>query len=89
LILVAAGALQGIGVWTLYRALRGSKASLVAAIVASSPLLTLIVEGFFIGVQLGALQWSGFTVVLAAAVWLAMSDNGPEKEHIEPGKGRR
>lgn len=72
-VLIAAGLLQGIGVWTLYRALEASKATLVAAMVAASPLLTLMAERLYIGLELGAPQWLGFTVVLLAAIWLAVS----------------
>lgn len=69
--LIAAGLLQGIGVWSLYRALQGGKASLVAAMVAASPLVTLTVERVVLGLQLAPIQWLGLAVVLAAAVWLA------------------
>jgi drug/metabolite transporter (DMT)-like permease len=71
LVLAAAGTLQGTGVWTLYRALEATKATLVATMVAASPLLTLIAEHLLLGVELDALQWSGFVVVLTAAIWLA------------------
>jgi drug/metabolite transporter (DMT)-like permease len=73
LLVAAAGLLQGVGVWTLYRAMNTAKASLVAAMVASSPLLTLAVERQFLGLTLSPLQWSGLALVLVCAVWLGAS----------------
>lgn len=71
--LLAAGFLQGVGVWTLYRAFELSKASLVTAMVAVAPLVTLAVESFFIGLRLDVLQWAGLIVVMATAALLAQS----------------
>ena len=51
-----------------------SKASMVAALVASTPLLTLAAEHLFIGVELTLMQWAGLTVVLLSAVWLGRSE---------------
>ena len=69
-----AGLLQGLGVWTLYRAMEASKASMVAALVASTPLLTLAAEYLFIGVELTMMQWAGLMVVLLSSVWLGRSE---------------
>jgi drug/metabolite transporter (DMT)-like permease len=89
LILIAAGLLQGIGVWTLYRALEAGKASLVAALVAAAPLLTLAAERLYIGLQLGALQWLGLALVLGAAVWLALGGQADGASENADSVGRR
>ena len=72
--LAAAGLLQGVGVWTLYRAMQGGKASLVAALVAAAPLATLSAESAFLGLDLAPVQWIGLGIVLAAAGWLAVGE---------------
>jgi drug/metabolite transporter (DMT)-like permease len=72
LALAAAGLLQGVGVWTLYRAMQGGKASLVAAMVAAAPLATLAAESAFLGLHLAVLQWIGLVIVLGAATWLVV-----------------
>jgi drug/metabolite transporter (DMT)-like permease len=88
LILIAAGLLQGIGVWTLYRALEAGKASLVAAMIAAAPLLTLVTERMYIGLQLESLQWIGFAVVLGAAGWLALGGRDDDPGRKARGEGR-
>lgn len=55
------------------RALEVSPAPLLAAMVATSPLLTLMAERLVLGLELDASQWLGFTVVLIAARWLTIS----------------
>lgn len=68
----AAGLLQAVGVWTLYRAFELSKASLVSSLVAAAPLVTLVAETVFLGLVLNPGQWSGVALVIGAAVWLAL-----------------
>jgi len=80
----AAGILQGMGVWTLYRAMNVSKASIVAALVASAPLVTVAAEGLFIGLSLDTVQWLGLAVVLVAAAWLGY-DSGTERHGGKSG----
>lgn len=76
--LCGAGILQGMGIWTLYRAMNVSKASIVAALVASAPLVTVAAEGLFIGISLDTVQWLGLAVVLGAAGWLGY-DSGNDR----------
>ena len=71
--LLAAGACQGIAVWTLFRAFERSKASLVSTLVAASPFVTLGLEVTFLDLSLTPVQWLGMFIVIAAAVWLAQT----------------
>jgi drug/metabolite transporter (DMT)-like permease len=68
--LTGAGVCQGIGVWALYRALNTSKASLVASLVATAPLVAAGAELALLGLDLDLWQWLGVATVVAAAVWL-------------------
>ena len=69
-----AGALQGAGIWSLYRALQTSKASLVSSVIAAAPLVTVVVEQAFLGLVLQAWQWAGIFIVIASAAWLTRSE---------------
>ena len=77
--LLVAGACQGIGVWTLFRAFERSKASLVSSLVAASPLVTLTLEVTVLQLSLTPFQWLGMVIVIGAAVWLAQS-GGRDKD---------
>lgn len=76
-LLTAAGLCQGVGVWTLYRAFRSGKASLVAGLVASAPLVTVAVEGVLFALVLGPVQWAGVALTVAAAAMLAQAGRRP------------
>ena len=72
---IALGGLsQGIGIWTLYRALGCSKASLVASLIATAPLVTVAAEITLLGLQLSVLQWVGVVLVISMAIYLAQQD---------------
>ena len=77
--LLAAGACQGIGVWTLFRAFERGKASLVSSLVAASPFVTLGLEAALRQLTLTSAQWFGMLVVVGAAVWLAQADRRGEE----------
>lgn len=65
--LAAAGALQAIGVWTLYRAFESGRASLVASLIATAPLITVAAEVGLLDLVLDRWQWLGVAVVVLAA----------------------
>ena len=65
--LVVAGAAQAIGVWAFYRALETGQASLVASLVATAPLVTVLAEVGVLGLKLNKWQWAGVAVVVLAA----------------------
>ena len=65
--LAAAGAAQAIGVWTLYRALESGRASLVASLIATAPLITVLAEASLLDLELDKWQWLGVAVVVLAA----------------------
>lgn len=71
--LAAAGVCQGLGIWTLYRAFRATKASLVASLIAAAPLVTASAELLFMDLALSAPQWFGVALVVSMAAWLAHS----------------
>ncbi len=83
--LAAAGICQGLGIWTLYRALRGSKASLIASLVAAAPLVTAAAELAFMGLRLNAWQWLGVALVISMAAWLAHARDADEAPRRSTG----
>lgn len=71
--LALAGICQALGVWTLYRALRATKASLISSLVAAAPLVTAAAEFLFLDLTLHAYQWVGVALVVCMAAWLALT----------------
>lgn len=71
--MAAAGVLQAVGIWTLFRAIRCFKASLVSALVAVAPLITVFAESTFLGLTPSGVQWIGIGIVIVAAAALALS----------------
>lgn len=73
--IVAAGLCQGLGVWSMYRALDGNKASLVASLVATAPLVTVVLEMSLLELSLDTVQWLGIALVVLSAALLVRSDH--------------
>ena len=73
--LAAAGAFQAIGVWTLYRAFETGRASLVASLIATAPLITVLAEFSLLDLVLDRWQWLGIAVVVLAAFELGRREN--------------
>lgn len=76
-LLAGAGLCQGLGVWTLYRALRSGKASLVAGLIATAPLVTLAAERTLFALELQPTQWAGVLLTVLAAAMLAQARGRP------------
>ncbi|NBB92946.1 MAG: EamA family transporter, partial [Gammaproteobacteria bacterium] len=69
--LLAAGTCMGVFAVALYQVFDHTEASIAASLIALAPLLTLALEALTLGVELSALQWAGFVLVLAAILALA------------------
>jgi probable blue pigment (indigoidine) exporter len=69
--LLLGGVCMGIFAVALYQVFDRTKASLAASLMALAPVLTLSAEAALLGVSLTAWQWAGFTLVLAALLWLS------------------
>lgn len=76
---VAGGMLNGLGTWTSFKALEsGGKASVVIALIALYPLLTVSLAVIFLHEHVSAAQGIGIACALVAAILLSM----------EPAKAR-
>mgnify|MGYP001048574985 CR=1 FL=1 len=66
-----AGTCMGVFAVALYQVFDHTLATLAASLIALAPVLTLGLELSFLELQLGAIQWVGFALVIGAAIMLA------------------
>ena len=68
--LLLGGICMGVFAVALYQVFDRTEASLAASLMALAPVLTLAAEAGLLGISLHPWQWAGFTLVLAALLWL-------------------